>query len=101
MTTVPGFNLLIQQSGIVREVHQFSSTPNPDPGQAAAEQVATEQAKKTNVQELEESEKLKTKKDKEDNHNKDKNKAKEKRKKEESDDDNNPDSTGRLLDTIV
>ncbi len=62
MTTVPGFNLLIQQSGIVREVHQSSSTPNPEPGQAAAELVATEQAKKTNVQELEESERLKTKK---------------------------------------
>ena len=98
MTTVPGFNHLIQQSGIVKEIHQSNATPNPEPGHAAAEQVANEQAVKTKVQETEESEKLKTKKDKEKHQ---KNREKQKRKKEELKEDNDPDSTGRLLDTIV
>ena len=51
MTTVPGFNLLIQQSGIVREVTQSSSTPHPEGGQASV-QGANEEARKTVVQEL-------------------------------------------------
>ena len=103
MTTVPGFNLLIQQSGIVRDINQSSRTPNPEPGQAAAVQVANEEAKKTIVQELEEPEKLKTKKEKEKEKNQDKanKKVKRKRKKEEFNEENNTDSTGRLLDTIV
>ena len=99
MTTVPGFNHLIQQSGIGKEVHHSTGTPNPEPGHAVAEQVANEQARKTKVQETEESEKLKSKKDKE--QEKKQNKEKEKRKREESQDESNPDSTGRLLDTIV
>ncbi|MCK5541258.1 MAG: hypothetical protein KAI40_01095 [Desulfobacterales bacterium] len=97
MTTVPGFNHLIQQSGIVKETHQITGTPNSEP---AAEQLAKEQAIKTKVQELEEPEKLKIKKDK-DKERHQKNKEKQKRKKEELKDENNPDSTGRLLDTIV
>ncbi len=97
MTTVPGFNHLLQQSGIGKEVHHSTGTANPEPGHAAAEQVANEQALKTKVQESEESEKLKSKKDKD----KDQNRKKKKKKKEELKDENNPDSTGRLLDTIV
>ena len=100
MTTVPGFNHLIQQSGIVKEIHQSNATPNPEPGHATAEQVANEQAVKTKVQETEESEKLKTKKDKEKEKHQ-KNREKQKRKKEELKEDNDSDSTGRLLDTIV
>lgn len=46
MTTVPGFNHLIQQSGIVREINQSTNTLNPEPAHAAAEQVSNEQAKK-------------------------------------------------------
>jgi hypothetical protein len=101
MTTVPGFNLLIQQSGIVREVNQSAGTPNPEPGHAAAEQVANEQAKKTIIQETEESEKLKASKEKEKNQDQAKKKAARKKRKKEQEEDNNPDATGRLLDTIV
>ncbi|MCK5098607.1 MAG: hypothetical protein KAR45_10925 [Desulfobacteraceae bacterium] len=101
MTTVPGFNLLIQQSGMVRDMNPASSTLNPEPGQAAGELVANEEAKKTIIQELEEPEKLKSKQDKDqDKQNKSKDKRK-KKKKEELNEENNPDSTGRLLDTIV
>ncbi len=100
MTTVPGFNHLIQQSGIGKEVHHSTGTSNPEPGHAAAEQVANEQALKTKVQESEESEKLKSKEDKDNNKEKSQKKEK-KKKKEETIDESNPDSTGRLLDTIV
>ena len=100
MTTVPGFNLLIQQSGIVREMNPASSTPNPEPGQAAGELVANEEAKKTIIQETEEPEKLKSKRDK-DQDKKNQSKDKKKKKKKELNEENNPDSTGRLLDTIV
>lgn len=99
MTTVPGFNHLIQQSGIGKEVHHSTGTSNPEPGHAAAEQVANEQALKTKVQESEEPEKLKSKKDRD--KEKHQSKKKKKKKKEEFKDENNPDSTGRLLDTIV
>jgi len=101
MTTVPGFNQVMQQSGIVKEIHQSTTdAPNPEPGHAAAEQVAKEQALKTKVQESEESEKLKAKKKKEKERYK-KNKEMKRKKKEDHKDDYNPDSTGRLLDTIV
>ncbi len=98
MTTVPGFNLLIQQSGIVRGSNQSSGILNPDPGQVTAEQIVNEQAVKTKVQESEESERLKSKKEKDKEENQDRDK---KRKKKESRDNDDPDSTGRLLDTIV
>lgn len=98
MTTVPGFNHLIQQSGLGKEVHHSTGTLNPEPGHAAAEQVANEQALKTKIQETEESEKLKSKKDRD----KEKHQKKEKKKKKQDlIDEGNPDSTGRLLDTIV
>jgi hypothetical protein len=100
MTTVPGFNLLIQQSGIVREMNPSSSTLNPEPGQAAGELVANEEAKKTIIQETEEPEKLKSKRDK-DQDKKNKSRDKKKKKQKKIDEENNPDSTGRLLDTIV
>ncbi|MCD4744275.1 MAG: hypothetical protein K8R67_17570 [Desulfobacteraceae bacterium] len=98
MTTVPGFNHLIQQSGLVREKNQSTNTLNPEPAHATAEQVSNEQAKKTIVQKSEQSEKTKSRKDKE---KKDQEKEKKRKMKQESEEENNPDSTGRLLDTIV
>ncbi len=100
MTTVPGFNYLIQQSGIVRESRQSTNTPNPEPTQTVTEQLANEHAKKTIVQELEEPEKIKQKDIKE-RERKEREKKKKKMKQQELTEENNLDSTGGLLDTIV
>ena len=46
MTTVSGFNHLIQQSGIVREINQSTNTLNPELAHATAEQVSNEQERR-------------------------------------------------------
>ncbi len=103
MTTVPGFNHLIQQSGSVNESHHSPGTANPDPGHGAAEQIANEQTVKTTVQKSGETERIKPdlKREKKENKNREKQKKKKDESSELSRDGNDPDSTGRLLDTIV
>lgn len=100
MTTVPGHNIVIQQSGAAQELIHQTQTSKPSPEQAAAQQQANELAKNTIVQSSDESEKLKAKKEKEALRRKKlleaarkKGKSKEK--------DLDPDATGRLLDTTI
>ncbi len=100
MTTVPGHNIVIQQSGAAQELIHQTNTPKPSPEQAAAQQQANVLAQGTTVQGTEESEKLKSKKEKEALRRKKLlEEAKKKRKQEELYLD--PDALGRLLDTTI
>ena len=100
MTTVPGHNIVIQQSGTAQELIHQSNAAKPSPEQAAAQQQANELVQGTTVQGTEESEKLKAKKEKEALRRKKLlAEAKKKRKQEELDLD--PDAPGRLLDTTI
>ena len=100
MTTVPGHNIVIQQSGAAQELAQQSHSPKPSPEQAAAQQQASELVKNTTVQEFDEAERLKAKKEKEEQRRRRQlEKAKRKKKQEELELD--PDATGRILDTTA
>ncbi|MCF6248228.1 MAG: hypothetical protein L3J69_12835 [Desulfobacula sp.] len=100
MTTVPGHNIVLQQSGAAQELAQQAHSPKPTPEQAVAQQEAGQVVKNSTVQEFDESERLKTKKEKDALRRKQLlEKAKKNKEKEEKDQD--PDATGRLLDTTV
>ncbi len=100
MTTVPGHNIVIQQSGTAQELIHQTNTPKPSPEQAAAEQKVNELVQGSVVQGAEESEKLKSKREKEALRRKKLlEAAKKKRKSREMDQDT--DSSGSLLDTTV
>ena len=100
MTTIPGHNIVIQQSGTAQELIHQTNTPKPSPEQAAAVQAANELAKNTRIQTSEESERIKKKKERDALRKKQLLDEKRKKKqKEEMDDD--PETTGRLLDTTV
>lgn len=99
MTSIPGHNLVIQQSGVAQELVQQVATPKPSPEQAAVLQQAGEVLKNSTVQEFEESEKLKLKKEKDSLITRQKEKKKKKNRQEELEQD--PDATGKLVDTII
>jgi len=100
MTTIPGHNIVIQQSGAAQELSHNAQSSKPSPEQAAAQQAVDELAKNTTVQRFDESEKLKTKKEKEKAKGKPESKRSRKKNKQ-GDMDERPDETGRLLDTMV
>lgn len=100
MTTVPGHNIVIQQSVAVQELIHQTHTPKPSPEQAAAQQQANELSKNTTVKEFDEAEKLKAKKEKDDLRRKQL-LEEEKKKKRQQEMDQDPDAPGRLLDTMV
>ncbi len=100
MTTVPGHNIVLQQSGAAQELTQQAHSPKPTPEQAAAQQEANQRVKNSTVQEFDESEKLKTKKEKDALRRKQLF-AKAKKKKEKEEKDLDPEATGRLLDTTA
>jgi hypothetical protein len=99
MTTVPGHNIVMQQSITAQDlVNQNAHRVSPE--QAAAQQEAGELAKNTTVQVSDESEKLKKKKER-DELRKKKLMAKVTEKQTREDRENDPDTPGRLLDTTV
>ncbi len=100
MTTVPGHNIVIQQSVAAQELAHQAHTTKPSPEQAAAQQQANELVKGTTVQQFDESEKLKAKKEKDALRRKQFLKE-EKKKKKQQEMDQDPDAPGRLLDTTV
>ncbi|MFA5906077.1 MAG: hypothetical protein WC836_19250 [Desulfobacula sp.] len=100
MTTISGHNLVIQQSGVAQEITQQTAAPKPSPEQAAALQQAGEVVKNSTVQEFEESEKLELKKEKEPLKIKQKKDEKRKRKRQEELE-QDPDATGKILDTMI
>lgn len=97
MTTIPGHNIIIQQSGSAQKTLQQSNTAKAVPEQAVAQQQINEQVKKTIVQESDESVRLKAEAEAKRQELLKKKEKKKKRKKEGSE----PDQLGRLLDTIV
>ena len=100
MAAVTGHNIVIQQSGVVQELAQSATTPKPSPEQAAAQLEASELVKNTTVQKFDEAEKLKFKKEKDDLKKRQQLEA-AKKKKQQEEMDLDPDSTGRLLDTLI
>ena len=100
MTTVPGHNIVIQQSVTVQEMTQQTHTPKPSPEQAAAQQQAEVVTKNTTVRKFDESERLKAKKEK-DALRKKQLEQEEKRRLKQKQMDQNHDAPGRLLDTMI
>lgn len=100
MTTVPGHNIVIQQAGAAQELSNQAQSLKPSPEQAAAQQEINERIKSTTVQEFEESEKLKSKKEREALRQR-RQEEKERKKKRQEDLEQDPDATGRLLDTTA
>jgi hypothetical protein len=101
MTTVPGFNIVIQQAGNLAEAVQLAGSQKPDPAQIAALQQAGAIARRSTVQELEEAERLKLDPKREERRRRRADMKDAKKRKKSDDDGNDPDGTGKLLDTIV
>ncbi len=99
MTTIPGHNIVIQQSGTAQELTHQANVLKPSPEQAAAQQQINEQVQSTTVQEFDETARLKAKEEKDAQRRK--KLEKERKKKKQQEKDQHPDTTGRLLDTIV
>ncbi|OGR11749.1 MAG: hypothetical protein A2277_15485 [Desulfobacterales bacterium RIFOXYA12_FULL_46_15] len=100
MTAISGHNVVIQQSGVAQELAHQTAAPKPSPEQAAALREAGEIVKNSTVQEFEESEKLKFKKEKDELTIEQKEEEKRKRKRQEELE-QDPDATGKLLDTMI
>ena len=101
MTTVPGHNIIIQQSVAAQELAHQAHTPKPSPEQAAAQQQANVVTKNTTVQGFDEAEKLKAKKEKDALRRKQLLEEEKRKKKQEQMEQDDPDAPGRLLDTMV
>ncbi len=102
MTTVPGHNIVIQQSVAAQELAQQAkaNAHRPSLEQAAAQQKINELAQNTTVQGFDESKKLTSKKEKEALRRKKRTKKEQKKNKKEKQD-QDPDATGRLVDTTI
>lgn len=98
MTGIPGHNLVIQQSGVAQEASHQVASPKPSPEQAAALQQAGEVRKNSTVQEFEESDGLKFKKEPLSARQRQEEKKKKKR---QEDLEQDPDATGKIVDTII
>ena len=91
MTTIPGHNQIIQQSGIAQEISQQAHSLKPSPDQAAVLQQAQEIRKNSTVLASDESERLKKKKERQN----------QQKRRQRKDMDMEPDAPGRILDTTV
>lgn len=92
MTTIPGHNQIIQQSGIAQEISNQAHALKPSPDQAAVVQQAQEKRKNSTVLESDESERLKKKREE---------RQKQQKRQKQQDMDMDPDTPGRILDTTV
>ena len=102
MTTIPGHNIILQQSGAAREAAYQNRPLQPDPDQFAAQQAAREVLEKATVQESQAAEKIRA--DREEAEKKKKRQEQQeklKKEKRETERDQDPDATGRLLNTVV
>ncbi|WP_022664698.1 hypothetical protein [Desulfospira joergensenii] len=97
MTTIPGHNQVLQNSGVAQEASQQAHSPKPSPEQAAGVQQTQEVIQNSTVQGSEEAEKLKKEKKEQ------RRKARQKKKNAAREEDLalDPDAPGRLLDTII
>jgi len=106
MTTIPGQNIVIQQSGAVHEATHHVKPNQPLPEQLAGMQAAREEQQKSSVQGTEKGEKLKQEKEKELREREKRNQARKKRAEErnrrnKSKKGGADGSTGSLLNTVV
>ena len=99
MTTIPGHNQILPQSGIAQEVSQHAQTSRPSPDQAAAQQQAQAVMRDSTVQQTEESERLKKQKEEKSSGRHHRENREKQNPKETVDPD--PDAPGRLLDTTA
>jgi len=100
MTTIPTHNIVIQQSGTVHEATHHARPLQPDPEQIAQQQATKELIEKTTVLESNAPGELKADKEKE-QQEQDRKQEKERKKKSNDERVQDPDATGRLLDTVV
>lgn len=107
MTTIPGHNIVIQQSGAVHEAIHHVKPNAPLPEQLADHQAVREALEKSSVQETEKPEKAKQKeekaiKEREARRERERQKRNaEKKNKKKSKKDETADSPGSLLNTIA
>jgi|GEM_PF-860927 len=107
MTTIPGHNQIIQQSGIAQEISNQAHALKPSPDQAAVVQQAQEKRKNSTVLESDESERLKKKREERQKQQDDRRRETVRKKTARStqglqqDMDMDPDAPGRILDTTV
>lgn len=99
MTTIPGHNQMIQQSGAAQEISQQAHSPKPSPEQAAGIQQNQEIVENSTVLESDESDRMKEQKEQRKRREQEKEAKKRKRSKEELAVDF--DTSGRLLDTTA
>ncbi len=97
MTTVPGHNIVIQQSGAAQEFSHQTHTPKPSPEQALAQQAVIDQVNSTTVLQSDASERLKKKKEKDALRRKQL-LARRKQQNQQDEKPKDPDATGRILD---
>jgi hypothetical protein len=99
MTTISNLNIVVQQGDLAREASQSAKSQPMDPRQmTAAEQQEKDQAARSSVPESEQSDVITPDKEQREKKKKEKEEA-EKKKKQAVE--KNPDSPGRLLDTIA
>jgi hypothetical protein len=99
MTTIPNLNIVIQQGDIARESQNVKNHGLEASQRAAAERLEWEDKKRTEVPEAEETEKTLFNKEKSGEGKRKPDQRGERKQKEKKDAD--PDSPGRLLDTLV
>ncbi|ACN16765.1 conserved hypothetical protein [Desulforapulum autotrophicum HRM2] len=98
MTTIPGHNVVVQQSGVLHEATHHVRPNNPDPEQLAAQQAAKEIVERSTVPESNSSPEVASDREKK---KKDKGSADKARAKRQTKGEQPPDMTGNLLDTIA
>lgn len=103
MTTIPNLNIVIQQGDIAREAQNVRNQGLEASQQAAAERLEWEEKKRTVVPETEETEKTLFNKDKSGDGKRSPEERGERKQREQTseNDSYDPDSPGRLLDTLV
>ncbi len=99
MTTISNVNIVVQQGDKARDTSQNVKPQSMDPSQlTAAEQQEKDQTALKSVPESEESEAIIPDKEQKEKEKREREESEKKKKKEKE---QNPDSTGRLLDTIA
>ena len=100
MTTIPGYNVVVQQSGAVHEATQHVKPNRPDPAQFAQQQAVRLELEKTRVSESADPQMIAAERKKEKEARKNLILTKSK-KKTERETEPEPDETGNLLNTIA
>jgi hypothetical protein len=106
MTTIPGHNIVIQQSGAVHEATQHVRPNRPDPQQIAAQQALKAEIEKTTVPESKDAQgvtpdKQKEKKERKASKDSGAERQKDKGADKDTEDEKDPTRPGNLLDTIA